>query len=68
MASLTDEERNIVMPIIFKNKFTDIDELDVSEKIRKVLSYYKNYRSEIADPKSELYKLKREFERKKPKL
>ena len=68
MASLTEEERSIVMPIIFKNKFTDIDELDVSEKIKKVLSYYKNYRSEIADTKSELYKLKQEFERKTLKL
>ena len=65
MASLTDEERSIVMPIIFKNKFTDIDELEVSEKIKRVLSYYKNYRSEIADTKSELYKLKQEFESKK---
>ena len=63
MASLTDEERSIVMPIILKNKFTNIDNLDVSEKIKKVLSYYKNYRSEIADTKSELYKQKREFEK-----
>lgn len=65
MACLTDEERSIIMPIILKNKFTDIDNLDVNEKIKKVLSYYKNYRSEIADSRSELYKLKRDFEKKK---
>lgn len=64
MASLTDEERRIVMPIIFKNKFSNIDELDVCDKIKKVLSYYKNYRSEIADPNSELYKLKQDFDKK----
>lgn len=64
MASLTDEERRIIMPIIFKNKFSNIDELDVCDKIKKVLSYYKNYRSEIADPNSELYKLKQDFDKK----
>lgn len=64
MASLTEEERSIIMPIIFKNKFTDIEKLDVSDKIKRVLSFYKNYRAEIADSKSELYKLKQEFEEK----
>lgn len=28
MESLTNEERSIIMPIIFKNKFTDINKLD----------------------------------------
>ena len=64
MASLTEEERSIIMPIIFKNKFTDIEKLDASDKIKRVLSFYKNYRAEIADSKSELYKLKQEFEEK----
>ncbi len=65
MAGLTDEERKIIMPIIFKNKFTDIENLDVNDKIKHVLSYYKNYRAEIADSQSELYKLKQEFENSK---
>lgn len=65
MASLTDEERRIIMPIIFKNKFSNIDELNVSDKIKKVLYYYKDYRMEIANPDSKLYKLKQSFEEKR---
>ena len=38
------------------------EELNLNDKIKHVLSYYKNYRAEIADPKSNLYKLKKEFE------
>lgn len=62
MANLTDKERSIIMPIIFQNKFSNIEELNLNDKIKHVLSYYKNYRAEIADPKSNLYKLKKEFE------
>jgi len=62
MHGLTDEERRTILPIIFANKFTDIDELDVSDKIHHVLSFYKNYRAEIADPTSELYRMKQDFE------
>ena len=29
--------------------------------------FYKNYRADIADPKSELYKLKQEFEKRNRK-
>lgn len=62
MANLTDKERSIIMPIIFQNKFSNIEGLNLNDKIKHVLSYYKNYRAEIADPKSNLYKLKKEFE------
>lgn len=65
MASLTTEEEAIIMPIIYKNQFTDIDSFDVSDKLRNILLYYKNYRADIADPSSDLYKLKQEFERNK---
>lgn len=64
MANLTEEERNIIMPIIYRNKFTDIKELNVSDKIKKVLSYYKDYRGDLVDPNSRLYKLKQEFDKK----
>ena len=53
------------MPIIFKNNFSNIDEMEVSDRIKYVLSFYKNYRAEIADPKSELFKMKQEFEKKR---
>lgn len=62
MHSLSDAERRTIMPIIFSNKFTDIEKLDVDEKIKHTLLFYKNYRAEIADPKSELYRKKQEFE------
>jgi hypothetical protein len=61
--SLTDEEREEIMPIIYKNEFSDLEALSPNPKIQKVLSYYKNYRAEIANPKSELFKQKIEFEK-----
>lgn len=57
MASLSLEERNIILPIIFKNKFTDIEDLSVNNNIKYVLSFYKNYRAEIADSNSDLFKM-----------
>lgn len=60
--ALSDEERNIVLPIIFKNDFSNIEEMNVSDRIKYVLSFYKNYRAEIADSNSSLFKMKQEFE------
>lgn len=65
MLELTEEEKEQIMPIIFKNNFNDIDSLTDNIKLRKVLSFYKNYRADIADSNSELYKLKQEFEKNK---
>jgi hypothetical protein len=65
MLELTEEEKEQIMPIIFKNNFNDIDSLTDNIKLRKVLSFYKNYRADIADSNSELYKLKQEFEENK---
>ena len=56
MASLTKEERDIVLPIIFRNKFLDIEKMNVNNKIKHVLAFYQNYRTEIANPESELYR------------
>ena len=52
MLELTDEERTELYPIIFKNDFNHIEELTDNKK----------YRGDIANPKSELYKLKKEFD------
>ena len=62
MATLTEEERHELYPIIFKNDFNHIDELTDNERFRHILKYYKNYRGEIADHDSDLYKQKKEFD------
>lgn len=63
MAELSDEEREELLPIIYRNEFNHIEELTDNAKFRKILTYYKNYRKEIADHESELYRLKQEFEK-----
>ena len=65
MSSLSDGEKDIILPIIFKNNFSNIEEMNVSDRIKYTLSFYKNYRAEIADPNSELFKMKQEFEKKR---
>ena len=60
--NLSEDERKQLYPIIFKNDFNNINELTTNLKFRNILVYYKNYRGEIADHNSELYKLKAEFE------
>ena len=62
MSKLTDEEREELYPIIYKNDFNHIEELTDNIKFREILKFYKNYRAEIADHNSELYKLKEEFD------
>lgn len=62
MSELTDAEREELYPIIFKNDFNHIDELTENQKFRHILTFYKNYRGEIADHNSDLYKLKQEFD------
>lgn len=62
MSELTDAEREELYPIIFKNDFNHIDELTENEKFRHILKFYKNYRGDIADHNSELFRLKQEFD------
>lgn len=62
MASLTDTEREEALGIIHKNNFSNIDELSSNENVRYVLSFYKNYRGDIVNTNSELYKKKVEFD------
>lgn len=62
MSKLSDSERKELLPIIFKNDFNNIDSLTENEKFRHILSFYKNYRGDIADHNSELYKLKEQFD------
>lgn len=62
MNNLSEDEKAELYPIIFKNDFNHIEELTENKNLIHVLSFYKNYRGEIADPNSDLYKLKKEFE------
>lgn len=62
MSKLSESERNELLPIIFKNDFNNIDSLTDNEKFRNVLLFYKNYRGDIADHNSELYRLKEQFD------
>lgn len=63
MNHLTDEEREELYPIIYKNDFNNIEELTDNIKYREILKFYKNYRADIANHDSELYKLKVEFDK-----
>lgn len=65
MSELTDAEREELYPIIFKNDFNHIDELTENKKFRHILTFYKNYRGDIADHNSELFRLKQEFDQQK---
>lgn len=62
MANLSDEERDELMPIIYRNEFNHIEDLTDNPHLLNVLRFYKNYRREIANHNSELYKLKQEYE------
>ncbi len=62
MRTLSVEERKELMPLIYKNDFNDINSLTKSRKLRKVLSYYKNYRDDIDNPCSKLYIEKQKFD------
>lgn len=63
MAQLSEKEKTEALEIIYKNNFNDIEDLTSNIKIRHVLSFYKNYRGDIANPNSELYKMKSEFDK-----
>lgn len=62
MNALSESEKEELYPIVFKNDFNNIDEFTASSKLKDVLRFYKNYRSEIADHNSELYHLKVQFD------
>ena len=68
MRTLTDSERSELYPIIFKNDFNHIEDLTDNEKFRYILTFYKNYRGDIADHNSELFRLKREFDESQKKI
>lgn len=62
MSQLNNTERDELYPIIFKNDFNHIENLTNNPKFLHILQFYKNYRREIADHNSELYKLKKAYD------
>lgn len=62
MQELSEAERTELLPIIYKNDFNHIEELTSNKKFLYILTFYKDYRKEIADRNSKLYKLKQDFE------
>lgn len=65
MSKLSIEERNELYPIIFKNDFNNIEELTKNPSLRKILTYYKNYRTDIITPGTELYRKKKIYDAKR---
>lgn len=63
--NLSEEEQSVILPLIFNNDFNQVELLTDNPRLLNVLQYYKNYRSDIADHKSDLYKLKLEFDSKR---
>ena len=45
-SALTDEQKEIVNPIIYSNVFEDYEEMVTDEKCLKVLSYYRIHRED----------------------
>ena len=64
MNTLTIKEKKELYPIIYKNEFNNIEELTSNPKYLHILEYYKNYRNDIINPESELYRRKQEFDKK----
>lgn len=62
MKQLSVAEMEELQPLIFQNDFNNIESLTTNKKLLHILSYYKNYRYEIIDSTSELYRRKKEFD------
>lgn len=62
MHELSDEEKAELYPIIYNNDFNNIEELTNNGRLRNILAFYKNYRADIANHESDLYKLKKQFD------
>ena len=63
METLNDKTRQEVLDIIHSNNFEDerINQFD-DPLIKELFGYYSSHRNDIVDPKSELYKLKQQYD------
>ncbi|MDR2929160.1 MAG: hypothetical protein LBV41_13335 [Cytophagaceae bacterium] len=60
---LNEKEALELLEIIHQNKFTSLSSEDYNPKVSELLKFYVNYRDDINDPKTELYKLKKEYDK-----
>ena len=68
MKKLSPQEFEEIKTLIFQNDFNDIESLTDNSKFRHILAYYKNYRNEIIDPNSDLYRRKKEFDNEQKRI
>lgn len=63
METLNDKTRQEVLDIIHSNNFEDerINQFD-DPLLKELFGYYSSHRNDIVDPKSELYKLKQQYD------
>ena len=63
METLNDQTRQEVLDIIHSNNFEDerINQFD-DPLLKELFGYYSSHRNDIVDPKSELYKLKQQYD------
>jgi hypothetical protein len=60
---LDEQETSELLEIIHQNKFTSLSSENYNPKVSELLKFYVNYRDDINDPKTELYKLKKEYDK-----
>ncbi len=60
---LSDEDRETALNIIYNNDFKDVHSITNNEQVLNFLNHYTNYRNDIINPKTELYRLKQEYDK-----
>ena len=60
--TLNEKDTAELKKIIHQNRFSSIQKKYENPKFAKLLSFYTNYRDDFDNPKSELYKLKQEYD------
>jgi hypothetical protein len=59
---LNEQEKNEILEIIHKNRFTSLSATSDNPKFAELLNFYTNFRDDINNPETELYKLKQEYD------
>ena len=60
--ALNETDTAELKKIIDQNRFSSIPQKYENSKFSELLSFYTNYRDDFDNPKSELYKLKQEYD------
>jgi hypothetical protein len=62
-AQLSKEEASELQKLIHENRFSSVPQKYDNPAFSKLPSFYINYRNDIENPKTELYKLKQEYDK-----